>query len=382
MSYLPPIHPAAWDQAEPAAAGVDPAAIAAAAGFAGEHETPWGRDLARIVETDFGEEPPWNEALGPVRRRGGPNGLILRGGRTVAVWGDIHQIDQTFSVAKSYLSILAGLAWDRGLFRDLDEPVRRTVEDGGFDPPHNHRITWRHLLQQTSEWEGELWGKPDLIDRNRSVGGRPSAGKKGTHRDLQEPGGFWEYNDVRVNRLALALLRLWRRSLPEVFRELVMDPIGASQDWEWDGYRNSYVEIDGRRVQAVSGGSHWGGGVFIHARDQARIGLLLLRRGVWEGKRMRSEAWSDQARERYPRHQDRHGGFPGQQDFRSRETLGSGRLRFGVVKPDSPGLRLLDPSHLCCAPHGTHSRRTRSLFSIGCSEGIRPPRHGAVKRLT
>jgi hypothetical protein len=39
-----------------------------------------------------------------------------------------------------------------------------------------------------------------------------------------------------------------------VFRELVMHPIGASRDWEWVGYRNSWVEIDGRRIQSVSGG--------------------------------------------------------------------------------------------------------------------------------
>jgi len=96
---------------------------------------------------------------------------------------------------------------------------------------------------------------------------------------------------VRVNRLSLALLRLWRRPLPEVFRELVMDPIGASDTWEWHGYRNSWVEIDGRRMQSVSGGSHWGGGIFIHARDQARIGLMLLRGGVWEGRRILSEDW-------------------------------------------------------------------------------------------
>src|SRR5215208_2935002 len=290
MIYFPPPHPG-WQHCDPEEAGLDPAGITAAARYAAEHETPWSRDLAHMVASDFGEAPPWNETLGPVRPRGGPNGLVLRGGRIVAEWGDTTQVDQTFSVAKSYLSILAGLAWDRGLLRDLDEPVRRTVDDGGFDSPHNHKITWRHLLQQTSEWEGELWGKPDLIDRNRSVGGRPSAGKKGTHRDLQEPGGFWEYNDVRVNRLALALLRLWGRPLPEVFRELVMDPIGASQDWEWHGYRNSYVEIDGRRMQSVSGGSHWGGGVFIHARDQARIGLMLLRGGVWNGRRILSEDW-------------------------------------------------------------------------------------------
>ena len=157
MSYFPAPHPG-WECGEPAAAGLDPAAMADAARFAAEHETPWGRDLAHIVETDFGDKPPWNEALGPVRRRGGPNGLVLRQGRIVAEWGDTGQIDRTFSVAKSYLSILAGLAWDRGLIRDLDEPVRRTVGDGGFEPPHNHRISWRHLLQQTSEWEGSCGG--------------------------------------------------------------------------------------------------------------------------------------------------------------------------------------------------------------------------------
>jgi CubicO group peptidase (beta-lactamase class C family) len=300
MTYFPPPHPAAWQYCEPDGAGLDPRPVAAAARHAAERETPWGRDLERVVAGDFGEEPPWNERLGPVRPRGAPNGLILRGGQIVAEWGDSNQVDLTFSVAKSYLSILAGLACDRGLIRDLDEPVRRTVDDGGFDPPHNDAITWRHLLQQTSEWEGTLWDKPDLIDRNRSVRNRPTEGRKGTHRDLRPPGTFWEYNDVRVNRLSLALLRLWRRPLPEVFRELVMEPIGASSDWEWHGYRNSYVDIDGRRMQSVSGGSHWGGGVFIHARDQARIGLMLSRSGLWAGRRILSPDWIERMREPCP----------------------------------------------------------------------------------
>jgi CubicO group peptidase (beta-lactamase class C family) len=70
-----------------------------------------------------------------------------------------------------------------------------------------------------------------------------------------------------------------------------MDPIGASRDWEWRGYRNSTVTIDGHPVESVAGGSHWGGGMFIHARDQARIGLLMQRGGQWEGKRVLSEDW-------------------------------------------------------------------------------------------
>jgi CubicO group peptidase (beta-lactamase class C family) len=284
MSYVPPAEPTAWE-----AHLSDP--FGAAARHAAESETKWNRDLEAEIPRQFDEEPPWNTVLGPVRPRGGPNGLILRGGQIIAEWGNTRQIDQTFSVAKSYLSILAGLAVDHGMINNIHEPVYRTVDDGGFEGPHNGKITWHHLLQQTSEWEGTLWDKPDLIDRNRRVAGQPGIAKKGTHRDLAEPGGYWEYNDVRVNRLSLALLRLWRRPLPEVFRELVMDPIGASRDWEWRGYRNSSVAVEGRLIESVAGGSHWGGGVFIHARDQARIGLMMQRGGMWGDKRILSADW-------------------------------------------------------------------------------------------
>ena len=89
----------------------------------------------------------------------------------------------------------------------------------------------------------------------------------------------------------LSLLRLLRRPLPEVLREGVMDPIGASDTWVWRGYRNSTVEIDGTRIESVSGGGHWGGGLFISSRDHARVGQLVLRRGSWNGRQLVSERW-------------------------------------------------------------------------------------------
>ena len=56
-----------------------------------------------------------------------------------------------------------------------------------------------------------------------------------------------------------------------------MTPLGASNTWRWEGYQNSFVEIDSQKMQSVSGGAHWGGGLFISSLDHALVGLLILR---------------------------------------------------------------------------------------------------------
>ena len=279
--YFPP--PGEWARRAPSAVGMDSAAVAAAVAFAQASEIGWSLTMEEQLRANTAREP-YPEILGPFKDRGRQNGMIIRHGYVVAEWGDTRRVDMTFSVAKSYLSTVAGVAFDRGLIRDLDEPVGRTVRDGGFDSPHNAKITWRMLFTQTSEWEGTLWDKPDVADRRR-----------GRDRTLNEPGTFWEYNDVRVNRTALLLLRLFGKPLPEVLEQEIMDPIGASDTWVWHGYRNSWIEVGGRRVQSVSGGGHWGGGVWASTQDHARFGYLLLRRGQWNGRPLLSERWIDEA---------------------------------------------------------------------------------------
>ena len=101
---------------------------------------------------------------------------------------------------------------------------------------------------------------------------------------------------MRVNLLALAVLHVWRKPLPQVLKERVMDPIGASNTWRWHGYRNSWITLDGLRMQSVSGGGHWGGGMMLNAYDQARFGYFTLRRGRWGDKRLLSESWFEMAR--------------------------------------------------------------------------------------
>lgn len=284
-----------WARIEAADAGADAAALDAAKTFAVEHDSKMNRDIAKALEGGhFSEPPPLGDIIGPTAPRGPASGIVLKGGRILAEWGPTDRADITFSVTKSYLSIMAGLAVDDGLIPDVHQSVGTLVDDGGFDAEQNKTCTWHHFLQNTSEWEGTLFSKPDLVDRNRDLSlppGTPS--KKGTHRDLAAPGAFWEYNDVRVNRLSLSLLRIHRQPLPKVLKTRIMDPIGASDTWSWNGYINSWVEVDGQPMPSVSGGAHWGGGLFISARDHARIGLLMLRRGLWGDRRLLSEAWVD-----------------------------------------------------------------------------------------
>jgi CubicO group peptidase (beta-lactamase class C family) len=262
---------------------MDSAKVAAAVAFHLANESNYLRDLGEQVKLNTAREP-YPDILGPTKERTGANGVIIRHGYIVAEWGDTRQVDMTFSVSKSYLATTAGLAFDRGLIPNLHAPVARLVNDGGFEGPHNSLITWHMLLNQTSEWQGILFDKPDVADRRR-----------GRDRKLEEPGTFWEYNDVRVNRTALALLHVWQRPLPQILKQYIMDPIGASNQWEWHGYRNSVVEIGGRRMASVSGGGHWGGGVWASTRDHARFGLLHLRRGRWNGNQLLSERWIDMA---------------------------------------------------------------------------------------
>jgi CubicO group peptidase (beta-lactamase class C family) len=113
---------------------------------------------------------------------------------------------------------------------------------------------------------------------------------------MRPPGTLWEYNDVRVNRLSLSLLQLFRRPLADVLREAIMDPIGASSTWEWQAYRNAWAEIDGRRLPSVPGGSHWGGGLWMSTRDHARFGLLHARGGRWDGRQVLPAGWVEECR--------------------------------------------------------------------------------------
>jgi CubicO group peptidase (beta-lactamase class C family) len=295
--------PARWDWQHRSAKDVGMLATAVddAVRFAVASETPSTKDLAINLATSFGAREPFDAPIGPVKPRGPASGLVTRHGYIVAEWGEPARVDMTFSVTKTFLSTVVGLAWARGLIHDVKDYTRDYMPPGVdlFEAPHNQKITWDDLLRQTSDWQGTLWGKPDWADRPE--GDKPSAWP---NRTLWDPGTHYKYNDVRVNVLALAALHVWRRPLPEVLREYVMEPIGASSTWRWYGYDNSWVEIDGQRMQSMTGGGHWGGGMFINAFDMARFGYLFLRNGRWGDREIVPPKWIQMARTPGPANPD------------------------------------------------------------------------------
>ncbi|MBL1098470.1 serine hydrolase domain-containing protein [Streptomyces coffeae] len=264
--------------------GVDAEKVALAARQQAERPVPGVEDMASYLAAQVADDSH-REVIGPLLDGQGASGVIVRRGTVIASWGDPTRVEMAYSATKSVLALVAGIAHDDGTLI-LDEPVSARVGLPQLADAHGQAITWRHLLDQTSQWEGELWGKPTSVDAQSTREGTESVGGP--------PGEGWAYNDVRVNLTALALTTLLRRALPDILRDRVMTPIGASSSWSWHGYTNSLADIDGAPVPVVSGGAHWGGGLWINALDLARIGHLCLRGGRWGHTQVISARWIEQ----------------------------------------------------------------------------------------
>jgi CubicO group peptidase (beta-lactamase class C family) len=295
--YYPPR--GEWQRKAPTELGMDPQRLAQAVVLAQEKAVVEPSDLAQAITDSFSPREPDFRILGPTKPRAGSAGLVVRKGYIVAEWGDLERVDMTFSVVKSYLSTVMALALRDGLVDDIHAPVARWVRDGKFDSDKNRLITWHHLMNQTSDWQGEMWGVPDWSDRPE--GDDPSLWP---NRKLHEPGTYFKYNDVRINLASFALMQVWREPLPVVLKREVMDPIGASTTWRWHGYENSWVTLDGQKMQSVSGGGHFGGGLFINTLDHARMGLLFLRDGNWAGRQIVPAEWIEAMRQPTPARPD------------------------------------------------------------------------------
>src|SRR5689334_16611227 len=111
-----------WEHRTPEQVGMSAAKLAEAIAYAKEKEVTNPRDLEQNHYQTFGREP-FGNAIGPIKSRGEPTGVIIKNGYIIAEWGEPARVDMTHSVTKSFVSTMVGLAVDRGLIRSIDDTV-------------------------------------------------------------------------------------------------------------------------------------------------------------------------------------------------------------------------------------------------------------------
>lgn len=181
------------------------------------------------------------------------------------------------SITKSVTSLLIGIAIDQGYLKGIHEPIESFFPEykDSFDSPDKRSITIEHLLNMTSglhfpewtEWNFSLRPMKETKDWNQFVLNQPMDSK---------PGENWIYNTGGSQLLAAILKKTTGQSELDFANEHLFGPLGI-KSIEWP--------------RSPDNSNSGGFGLKMKPRDLAKIGLLVLNRGVWDGKRIISESW-------------------------------------------------------------------------------------------
>jgi CubicO group peptidase (beta-lactamase class C family) len=190
-------------------------------------------------------------------------------------------LQTSFSVAKSFLSTLVGIAIDEGVIESVEDPVTTYVPELVERDQRFARITLRDLLTMSSGlryWDTDLpWPWADDTYTYYGVDLREVALSK---TEIERPPGEeWHYNNFNPLLLGLVLERATGMSVSEFMATRLWQPLGAEADatWNLDSERSRFEKLES--------------GINATAADYARFGLLYLHGGEWDGARIVSEEW-------------------------------------------------------------------------------------------
>ena len=201
--------------------------------------------------------------------------LVVRNGDLVLerYFGDATAATpmKSWSVAKSHVSAIVGVALQRGELGSLDDSIADYLPSLAGDP--RQQVTLRHLLSMTAGlYDGVLGDMAGMFTAQDMTA-------KALATELQsDPGTAWEYSNVAVQMFEPIFRGLGTRA-DDYAREHVWDPIGMNATWFADPAGNPALYMN----------------VIATCRDHARFGYLMLRRGCWEGEQVIPEAWVDES---------------------------------------------------------------------------------------
>ncbi len=226
-----------------------------------------GLDVGKLAEARAYAFAPGRNTQGVV---------IVRGGKIAAEWyaddADQDTPATSWSMSKSYASTLIGIAIDQGKLSGVDMPMTEFIPE--WKGTAKEDITLEHVLRMQTgiPWD-EAVGSFELhlspLQLDFSINREGADG----------PGQGFNYSSADTILLSWAIETLGEGNAGAFAQQQLFGPIGMKADWwdDADGHTTGYCCLDST------------------SREYARFGLLMARRGKWEGEQVVSEQWIDQA---------------------------------------------------------------------------------------
>jgi CubicO group peptidase (beta-lactamase class C family) len=257
--------------------------------------------LRRSVEDEI--------AYGPPRRRNIQSVIVQVDGVTELeqYWNfDAERYQNVFSVTKSILSTLVGIALSEGILTSLDQKLATLLpEYRRLMSKEVASITLEQLLTMTSG----IGEGTDL--HQQEIGAKDYIAEVLRAGTVAEPGTQWIYSDPSANVLAAVLSEALKRhdgdqprSLLDYGREKLFDPLGVDSEPAYTGFEANYpfsrsFEEAGFGWATDRMGRFYGDSMIrLRARDMASVGQLYLDGGRWNGQQLVPEAWVREATNR------------------------------------------------------------------------------------
>jgi len=284
----------AWPRGEPADAGLDVAPLAALAAEVADGDYGYVDRLLLVAEGRIVFDERYDQDYVEISRgQSGPLGCgtdacdspddvhdfnYLHPDRHPFYEGrDVHSLQ---SVTKSVTATLIGIAIRRGEIPGVQTPVFELLGDydlSGLDP-RVRNATLEDLLTMRLGMEWHENDRP-LDDTNTTLQLEKSddwvAFTLAQPAD-SDPGVKWNYNSGGSHLMSAIILQATGQTTAEYAEEHLFGPLGI-RDYHWKKDPQGLPDTEG--------------GLYLAAEDLARIGVLYLQDGVWEGERLLPEGW-------------------------------------------------------------------------------------------
>jgi len=185
----------------------------------------------------------------------------------------------SFSVAKSFVGTLVGIAIDKGEIKSTNELVIKYLPELAKNDERFNRLTIQHVLDMRSGFNFSERSFNPFSKIVRSYYGADLKKMMGKLKMKNEPGKVFEYQSINTQVLAFILEKAVGKSLQAQMQERLWQPLGAESDALWsmddEGNIKAFCCLNAT------------------ALDFAKIGRLYLNGGNWGGKQIVSKKWVD-----------------------------------------------------------------------------------------